>query len=813
MADIDLELANQVAELSWVADGVTGEEWVPVAVIRDIAKLDVELAKTISLQSWLADGVTVLELNVLNTLALIGKSDRELAKRVLDEPFMAYPLRQRAAWALEGLYELLVYRGRNVFETVANQPWFEDGLDYLDAVLLAVMRHTNDDLLHALSRTHYIASRPIDLPLAGNTELVVIRHTPFPNDDETLAAMEEGVRSIESFTRTPIEMDDIVLLINEPRIWQRASGSAVGSSEPGIVDRQIIVHNRDATGWPVERYKDFIYHELGHLYTLHGPRWLVEGTAEFLRAYVRDQTNTESIDERLTYLHSYKESPSELPDAGCDKKNLHQHLADWAPNNCDYYLGEAFLLGMYKAIGAEGVSAALEDLRIHGLRYNLSPGDDLIYQAFERNTPAGRQETFHAAYQRHYGGQITELPPAVANRRSLLAELYKSAHGATWVDESNWLSEKPLGEWYGVITDISGRVTGLALSGNGLTGEIPPAIGNLVNLGQLDLGNNNFDGSIPVGLGDLVNLKELDFGGSALSGKIPHDLALLTNLHTLNLGDNQLSGEIPPELALLHNIEELYIYNNQLSGEIPAEFGSFPNLLRLQLRGNRLTGEIPTELGRISTLRRLELSDNLLSGQIPTELTQLTDMGRLTMARNNLSGYIPPELANLSALGILDLSENQFVGGIPPEFGDLTKLRGLALRGNQLSGKIPMQLGNLFNISTFDLSENELTGNIPQWLSNFNKLWTLDLSDNQLDGEIPPELGSFKHLISLDISNNQLVGKIPLQLEDLPNVKELFLSGNKFTGCIPAGLRNVKTNDFEQLSIPFCDVEQAGNSN
>ncbi len=49
----------------------------------------------------------------------------------------------------------------------------------------------------------------------------------------------------------------------------------------------------------------------------------------------------------------------------------------------------------------------------------------------------------------------------------------------------NWLSDKPLSEWYGVITDELGRVTELRLQNNRVGGTIPPEVGQLSNLNRL----------------------------------------------------------------------------------------------------------------------------------------------------------------------------------------------------------------------------------------------------------------------------------------------------------------------------------------
>ena len=611
--------------------------------------------------------------------------------------------------------------------------------------------------------------------------------------------MEEGARAIEGFMERPFPVNDIILLVVEPDIWPRTAGSVVGGYSPdGYDDPHLLVNNPRVFGRESYSNKGVIYHELGHLYHLLGPRWLVEGTADFLRSYTRDKIGEESIEQRLAHLESYEQSPG-----GCDKENIQQHLDDWRPSYCDYYLGEVFLLAMYTTIGAEGVSAALRDLQIQTTLYGSTGHEDLIYQAFEKYTPAGQEDAFKAAYRRYHGGPIITLPPASPDRRTSLVVLYNMTHGASWANNDNWLSDVSLGAWYGVITDVGGRVTGLALRGNDLTGEIPPELGSLTNLKELALFGNRLSGEIPSELGGLVNLKELVLSGNELSGEIPPDLARLVKLEGLDLSDNQLSGEIPSELASLTNLQRLYLYGNQLGGGIPVELASLTNLLGLHLRDNQLTGEIPSELDNLTKLRRLNLSGNQLTGEIPSELGNLTKLTRaLDLSRNQLGGEIPSELGRLTTVARFDLSENQLGGEIPSELGSLANVRGLYLSGNQLSGEIPLELGSLSELSTLDLSGNQLSGEVPSELGSLSKLWTLDLSGNQLSGGIPSELGNLIDLRVLDLSDNQLTGRIPSELGSLTNLKKLFLGGNRFTGCIPEGLRDTAENDLHELGLP-----------
>ena len=66
--------------------------------------------------------------------------------------------------------------------------------------------------------------------------------------------------------------------------------------------------------------------------------------------------------------------------------------------------------------------------------------------------------------------------------RAVLITVFEELDGVNWENNTNWLSDKPMRFWYGVVSDADGRVTGLYLSSNELTGEIPTALGTLVNL-------------------------------------------------------------------------------------------------------------------------------------------------------------------------------------------------------------------------------------------------------------------------------------------------------------------------------------------
>ena len=394
--------------------------------------------------------------------------------------------------------------------------------------------------------------------------------------------------------------------------------------------------------------------------------------------------------------------------------------------------------------------------------------------------------------------------------RAVLEALYHTTGGPEWINRTNWLSAAPLSEWFGVVTDGNGRVTSLDLRYNGLSGSIPPSLGQLDRLQVLRLWDNQLSGSIPPALGQLGRLQVLDLGFNNLNGEIPTELGELIDLQVLDLGFNNLSGEIPTELAGLIDFQVLILRTNQFSGEIPPELDELIDLQVLDLGINQLSGEIPVELAGLTNLQRLDFQGNKLSGGIPPELGRLTNLHNLSLNGNELSGAIPPELAGLTNLQRLDFQGNKLSGGIPPELGRLTNLHNLSLNGNELSGAIPPELAGLTNLQVLNLWVNELSGAIPAELGALTQLQELFLSFNQLSGAIPPELAGLTNLQVLNLQANELSGAIPAELGALTQLQELSLSFNpQLSGTIPPGLQQLPLRSLNLMGTSVCVPEDA----
>ena len=393
-----------------------------------------------------------------------------------------------------------------------------------------------------------------------------------------------------------------------------------------------------------------------------------------------------------------------------------------------------------------------------------------------------------------------------------------------------------MGEWHGVTTDEEGRVSGLSLTENQLSGEIPAGLGSLPNLQWLRLNENELTGEIPGELGSLTNLEILNLSWNRLVGEIPTELGKLSNLESLFLNYNELTGEIPTDLGGLSNLTVLDLGANRLNGEIPRELGNLSSLTHLYFGTNQLTGRIPPELGKLSNLRDLALNSSRLTGEIPTELGNLSDLEKLYLHENLLTGEIPEELSRLSRLTRLHLENNRLAGELPKSLTALTMLERLLFDDNAglcapTDEAFQAWLQTIASVSgrncgVADSQEDRAvlvelynaTGGA-NWTDNTNWLsdepldtWygvrtggdgrvnELELSNNGLRGEIPDEVGTLTRLEALNLGYNEMTGPLSEWVGDLRHLRRLQLAGNVFHGELPAELGSLPRLEVLTLS-------------
>ncbi|WP_158594718.1 Ig-like domain-containing protein [Ulvibacterium marinum] len=246
--------------------------------------------------------------------------------------------------------------------------------------------------------------------------------------------------------------------------------------------------------------------------------------------------------------------------------------------------------------------------------------------------------------------------------RQALIDLFEAMGGTNWTTNTGWNTDAPVCDWFGITTDDEAHVIGVDLPDNGLRGEIPATIAQLMHLINLNLSSNNVIGEIPVAIGDLSVLQSLVLNNNILVGQIPESLGSASALETLNLGFNRFSGPIPSSIGNLQQLQTLELNDNKLRESIPPSLWTISTLTRIQVSNNELSGSISPDLGNLTVLEEFWLSNNNFSGTVPTTITNLPVLRSVRLNDNAFRGDIPVLIPDLTVPGVeITLENNGFV--------------------------------------------------------------------------------------------------------------------------------------------------------
>ncbi|KAE9447989.1 hypothetical protein C3L33_20110, partial [Rhododendron williamsianum] len=461
--------------------------------------------------------------------------------------------------------------------------------------------------------------------------------------------------------------------------------------------------------------------------------------------------------------------------------------------------------------------------------------------------------------------QKTVHSQCLENQKSLLLQLKNNLqfNPDFSVKLVNWAQSKDCCQWNGVTCDRSGRVIGLDLNTESISGDLnhSSSLFSLKFLKKLNLAYNNFGyfTQIPSSFGNLTSLTYLNLSNAGFGGQIPMEFLRLTRIVKLDLSGTNLRIENPNLFTLFRNlsgITELYLDRVNISAN-GYEWGqaissSLPNLRVLSLSDCSLSGPIDSSLQNLQYLSEINLAWNNLSSLVPDffanfpNLTVL-DPVSIWISHNQfseVSEFLPN--GSLSPLVSLDLSRNKLQGPIPPYFFDFQSLQGLYLSFNNFSGTIQLESFHRFqNLTWLMLSHNSLSVNASisnSSLSSFPQLaalglascklqkfpplmnqptWHLDLSNNQIPGVIPnwiwKVIDSDENLAHLNLSCNLLVGLQPgydIHFLDTLDLHSNQLHDNMLSGPIPLSVCNGRNLQLLDLSnnrftgtIPQCLID------
>ena len=400
------------------------------------------------------------------------------------------------------------------------------------------------------------------------------------------------------------------------------------------------------------------------------------------------------------------------------------------------------------------------------------------------------------------GAPPTEQPPPDPCGESDTEDLesfYDATGGDNWNDNTNWNSEEPLDQWFGVKTDEEERVISLRLADNNLSGDMPTEE-----------------------LLCLTELKELALWDNELSGEVPDELVQAVERAVLRDVAEDLS--LNPEW--FDDYENLFNFSDWHGGVTTDDEG---RVTELDFTGEDITGEIPQSVFELKRLTAIETGCKVTVDPVP-ERVRVTmpegcsdaslenieiSPGELEFDPMDLSYEVPVGYGPVSVTVTPTASESEAVITVNGETVQSETPYTVALEDDgETAIEIVVTAPDGMTTRTYEITVTRC-GEDDIWaLSRFyeavggqnwndNTNWN---SEEPLDRWFGVGTDEEGRVISLHLEGNGLSGKTPRELVCLSELKELALWDNELSGEVPEELalaveRAVLRDVAEALSL------------
>ena len=372
----------------------------PLAVlpIVEVWEKDAELGMALARAPWVQDGLGPLESSAIYGLSHLYDVDPTLARQMLAHSAET-PVRTLNVDALYALGDM-AWQYPESFKRLQARTWFADGLSLEErAFVIVLAKIVGDDAIYTdLLEERFTQTKTVDLPLSGAVGIWAFGHEPVAGD--VLTATGDGALAAERVMASPFPVTDIIMLqVNVDNYEGYGYGGA------NFRDSMVLSIGSD---WEDFAHAGLLYHEVAHYHLAFevGPHWLVEGGADFVRAYRQAWDGTEDWAGEVPLFEGNEFAGK----VWCFNNGVTTIAALAAPsefqNSCGYALGQYFLTHLYDAIGLAAFSSAMREIYERYLDYQYHPTEEQVYRIFLKHVPADRAAAFRDVYRRLHGGSF-----------------------------------------------------------------------------------------------------------------------------------------------------------------------------------------------------------------------------------------------------------------------------------------------------------------------------------------------------------------------------------------------------------------------
>ncbi|PKB79053.1 MAG: hypothetical protein BZY88_15320 [SAR202 cluster bacterium Io17-Chloro-G9] len=400
LAQKDTSLAFGLLELPWIRDGMTVTEVSVLGAVSTVANQSPGLAANLSSATWFLDGMTDAEAEALIGFAAVAKRVDVDAATALADAYLGEGFDPPAvASALNSLGRLT----SGNLQQVMKQEWFSDGLTEEETALMVVLAgvdQASPELFQSLLRAHPTESTKIDLPLAGEITLTIIRHALPSLRDPSMQRLEEAVTVAEELMGIAFPKSEVILLLQDPGLVESANPPGGHFGTYMTLSRSYV--NRDNT---------VIAHETAHYYWRGGSAsWLIEGGASFLSSYVvkepyRDSPSRRNLGLKQNVSVCRADGVDSIQDLIDDKKKVgptrHHDGPLWP---CNYYFGESLLTDLFDTMGEQPFRQAWTEIYLAG----SGRSEEEVYRIFLSHSPLDKVDQVKEVYANWHGGDFTK---------------------------------------------------------------------------------------------------------------------------------------------------------------------------------------------------------------------------------------------------------------------------------------------------------------------------------------------------------------------------------------------------------------------